>query len=555
MFPRMSLPALCLPVFLSVTFAQTAPPGRELPPDQKAYTEAIAIADPEEKIAALTRFKTSFPQSINLRSADQAILATLVKKLPAQTSRIRKFAAEMYRNAPARSRGTLANQIALELLGADLLLKDAAAYARASLDAMVPSTYINDQLAAYRERKETPPWTHELEKRFRESRAVRGATLGRIEIKLGHTANGRRLLEEAYAAQPNNAAVQAALGELAAKAGDTVKALEYLIPARLSGGMPAEANAALAAVYRQQHGGELAGLEDMLDREYRRRFPNPVTVRPYQPTAARSDRLVLAEVFTGSGCGPCAAADLAFDGAMERYSRKDLAVVMYHQHIPRPDPMTNPDSQARGKSFGVAGIPAFAIDGMKLVSGGGGREMAKPTYDRFQPDIEKQLATPAEALLKAEASLTGGAVSVKASVERVKSASKDLKVHIALVEKILRFSGENGIRFHPMVVRAMGGKNAGGFPLDSAAPGTFEQSFHVDQVSDSIKAYLDQYEVGGHRGEPFTFAEKKHQINRAELAVVVFVQDDKTKHVLQTAYIDLTPDRARPVVTEESGSR
>ena len=554
MFLRILLPAWHAVIFVSATVAQPVPPGRELPPDQKAYTEAIAIADPEEKIAALTRFKTNFPESINLRSADQAILTTLVKKLPAQTSRIRKFAAGMYRMAPARSRGTLANQIALQLLGADLLLKDAAAYARASIDAMVLSSYISDQLAGYRERQETPPWTHELEKRFHESRAVRGATLGRIEIKLGNIANGRRLLEEAYAAQPTNASVQAALGELAAKSGDPAKALEYLIPARLSGGMPAEANAALEAVYRRQHGNSLEGLEDRLDREYRRRFPNPLTVQPYQPAASRSDRMVLAEVFTASGCGPCAAADLAFDAAMERYSRKDLAVVMYHQHIPRPDPMTNPDNQARSKSFGVVGVPTFAIDGKKIVSGGG-REMTKPTYDRFRPEIEKQLEAPAEALLKAEASLSGAVVSVKAWVERVKSASKDLKVHIALVEKFLRFSGENGIRFHPMVVRAMGGTNAGGFPLDSIAGGTFEQSFHVDQVSDGIKAYLDQYEAGGHHGEPFTFAEKMYRINRADLAVVVFVQDDKTKHVLQTAYIDLSPEPAGRVVTEAGGSR
>ena len=67
--------------------------------------------------------------------------------------------------------------------------------------------------------------------------------------------------------------------------------------------------------------------------------------------------MVLGEVFTGSGCPPCAAADVAFDAAMERYSRKDLAVVMYHVHVPRPDPMTTNETSARSKNYGVPAYP------------------------------------------------------------------------------------------------------------------------------------------------------------------------------------------------------
>jgi hypothetical protein len=123
-------------------------------------------------------------------------------------------------------------------------------------------------------------------------------------------------------------------------------------------------------------------------------------------------------------------------------------------------------------------------------------------------------------------------------------------VQIALVEKELRFNGENGIRFHPMVVRAMGGAKGEGFDLDPAADARFEQTFDLDEVSKAIKAHLDDYEAKGHRGESFTFAEKKYQIDRADLAIVVFVQDDKTKHVLQAAYVDLSPVSGSHPVTE-----
>ena len=149
-------------------------------------------------------------------------------------------------------------------------------------------------------------------------------------------------------------------------------------------------------LYKKSHNGSLDGLEAMLDTEYRKRFPNPVHVEAYKPGEKRSDRMVLAEVFTGSGCPPCAGADVAFDAAMERYARKDLAVVMYHVHVPRPDPMTTLETTARSKNYGVTGVPTFAIDGKKTM-GGGPREYAPEVFERFQKDLEKDLETAAEA--------------------------------------------------------------------------------------------------------------------------------------------------------------
>jgi hypothetical protein len=99
-----------------------------------------------------------------------------------------------------------------------------------------------------------------------------------------------------------------------------------------------------------------------------------------------------------------------------------------------------------------------------------------------------------------------------------------------------------------MVVRAMGGEKAEGYPIAPNGTGTFEASFDLAAVSKALKTHLDEYEAKGHRGtEPFQFSEKKFEINRNDLAVVVFVQDDKTKHVLQAAYVDLgTPAGTHP---------
>jgi thiol-disulfide isomerase/thioredoxin len=577
------LTALCFSLALSGANAQTAPPAaqpakpasgdpakpavREITPDQKAYTEAGKIADPEKKIAAFEKLKTDFPDSMWGSLADAAILSTLIHKMPEQTDRIRKAAKAMFAESVARdkaaskenlfattaSRGSAATRIADQLLTGDVLLNDAESYARKGVEALRENVWIAERRESFAKSKRTIPAQDELAKSFAEARAARIATLGRVELKMGRTAVAQKLLEESYAVTPSNLTVAAALGEMAAKSGNDARAMDYLLPARLSGHAPDTANQTFEAIYKKGHNGSLDGLEAMLDTEYHKRFPNPVHIEAYKPTEKRSGRVVLGEVFTGSGCPPCAGADVAFDAAMERYPRKDLAVVMYHVHVPLPDPMTTTETTARSKSYGVTGVPTFAIDGKKTM-GGGSRDTAPAVFERFQKDLETDLETAAEAQVKVDARLDGGTVKVSAAVDGVKSDSKDLKVQILLVEKEIRHLGENGVRFHPMVVRAFGGEKGEGYAIDAHGTGTFDASFVLEAIGKDIKKQLDEYEVKGHRGETFKFTAKKDQIDRADLAVVVFVQDDKTKHVLQAGYVNLgTPAVTHPT-TEANGS-
>jgi hypothetical protein len=102
-----------------------------------------------------------------------------------------------------------------------------------------------------------------------------------------------------------------------------------------------------------------------------------------------------------------------------------------------------------------------------------------------------------------------------------------------------------------MVVRAMAGKDGAGFAL---AGERYEQRFDLEAVSKALKTHLDDFEAKGYRGDPYHFLEKKHQIDPNDLAVVVFVQDDQTKHVLQAAYVDLTPEATHPT-TESHGEK
>jgi thiol-disulfide isomerase/thioredoxin len=551
--------------------ADAAKPGtpapREIPPDSKAFQDAMKITVPADKIAALEKFKKDFPNSTSLGSANANILSTMASKMPEQKAQIQAFAKNMVKGAKdKKEQGSMSGQIADTLLTNNLLLKDAEKYAKTSLASMNQATFVADEKAAAEKRAATataagrtapkPPSDEDIIKRFKSSRAVRLAALGRIEFALGKNSAAQKLLDESYATNPSQPVVAGALGEIAAKKGDSAKAMDYLVTAKLSGRAPASASLALTNVYSKTHGGSAVGLDALLDAEYNKRFPNPVHLDAYKPTEKRSDRLVLAELFTGSGCPPCVGADLAFEAASERYSRKDVMVVVYHEHVPQPDPMTNLDTAARAKYYsGAAGLPTptYYIDGEIVKYNGASREGAKDVVSHVEPPIEKALETAAEAHLTVNATSNGNAVNVSAAVDGVKSDSKDLKVHVLLIEKELRYTGENGIRFHPMVVRAMGGKDDDGFALTSNAA-SFDQAWDLEKVSAGLKAHLDDYEVKGHRGVPFKFSEKKYQIDRANLAVVVFVQDAKTKHILQSAYVDLNPSTPH-VSTEANDSK
>ncbi|MDX6405704.1 MAG: hypothetical protein QOH70_3159 [Blastocatellia bacterium] len=524
----------CLLTFLPAARAQqpvivvTNPPGQQPPtvaapalrPDQKAFDEARRIKEPQKKIEALEKVVNDFPESFYRSQARLEILDVLLKSFPDQTDRIRQSAEKILEPSQGNItfRGINYSTVATKLLNAGIFLDWAGELAK----------------------KGAAIYEDETAKELRTGRAHNLDTLGRIYLKQGKTKEAKKLLKQALKNDPEVTTAIVGLAEIAEKSGDHKAALEYYSSAAVKTPMKKADFLQMENAYRATHHDSLTGLEEMLDVRYRKlnaglRFDH------YQATPKRSNRTALAELFTGSGCGPCVAADLGFDGLLERYSRQELVVLVYHLHIPLPDPMTNPATVERGKYYGVPGTPTPVVDGFRLPSSGGSREMTKGFYDRVNPKVETELESPATAELKLTATVEGDRVKANVTVDSVTAASKDLKLQIALTEDELRYTGENGIRFHPMVVRSLAGKDSSGFALAAAGPTSIEWTFDLKAMSDQLKKYLDTYEQQGHRGDTFTFSEKKFQIDPNNLSLVAFVQDMKTKIVLQTVYLKVKP--------------
>ena len=509
----------------------------EVPPDVRAYRTAMRNLDPNQRIDALQKFLIDYPQSRYAATVPNVILDMLIRSGDQQKEKILAQANRIVDSAPENAKSQTYHTIATRLLTAEIMLDEAEGFAAKALSSFKEKQFLESQRANFINRNQTPPPDNILIRGFNPARANYLVTLGQIYLKKGRDAEAQKTFKEARSANSSLVGAIIGLAMLTAKSGDNAKALEMMTEAALSGRMTPQARQLLEELYRKSHGDSIAGLEEMLDERYRKASPNPLHLKPYKPRSARSDRVVLAEVFTGAGCPPCVAADLAFEASLERYQRQELAVLMYHLHIPRPDPMTNTATQSRSSFYSVRGVPNYVVDGQQG-GGGGPRDQTGSIYDRFNPVIEKHLETPSQAEIKLESALDGGIVKVRALVDKVQIQSSSVKLHIALVENLLRYTGENGVRFHPMVVRAMAGPGASGFRLRGTLPATFEYTFDIAQLTNELKSQLDGYEQ---RNPGYKFGEKKHAIDSGSLSVVAFLQDEANRQILQASQIAVKP--------------
>jgi hypothetical protein len=278
-------------------------------------------------------------------------------------------------------------------------------------------------------------------------------------------------------------------------------------------------------------------LDADLDAEYKKDGPGFTADKYAGRKNKDANRAAVFEMFTGAMCPPCVAADLAFDVLETTYSPKDLILLQYHQHIPGPDPMTNPDTLARWKYYTekfpqqVRGVPSSVFDGKPQAGGGGGKPNAKKKYDEYKEIIDATLEKTADVTVSGTAKLDAGAVKVDAAV---KGKAENATVRLVLAEEEVRYQGGNGIRLHHMVVRGMFGK-PDGWKVKDLTDGKATASVKLDELKKSLSDYMAKY----HK-ETAKFSNPDRPLKFEHLKVIVLVQDDDTGEILNAAQFDVT---------------
>lgn len=245
-------------------------------------------------------------------------------------------------------------------------------------------------------------------------------------------------------------------------------------------------------------------------------------------------KIVMAELFTGSECRPCQAADVAFDYLIERFKTSSLAVLEYHLHIPQPDPLSNSDAEARSEYYGINSTPTAIIDGNTVIKPGGSRLVAKSKFYLLSDIIEQHVKIPSSIDLKLTSSLTKNVLTITAGATTVHKKI-NLKLRIAVVEDEVYYKGSNGIEHHKFVVRKMV-KSAEGYSFPNNGKLRITETLNIKTLIAELGKY---YETTNARYAQLGsgLRAKKNEIDLKRICVVAFVQDDETQEILQSSVV------------------
>ncbi len=559
---------------LSARAAQEAAPAIQLPPDQKAYQAADAIVDRQQRINALEMFLRDYPSSQRADSARHQLLDLLLDVRPQDTRKVDALAKSIIDHSTPEDLADNEDSVAHELAEALPKGVDLKSAQKWSEDALKHTTLtgITEEYRAYFVKYKYPmPSPEVLHRTWQRERAVKLQTLSDIYLHEGKLAESSGAVDEALKLDPRNGATYVIEGEIAHVRHQDRQALDSLEQAETFGGMTVTSEALLRELYMAQHGGDISGLDTEIDRRYRS-LPEPFSVTTH--TGAPTGRTVLLELFTGSACLPCIAGDLATDGVLKAYPRSEVVVLSFELQRTGPDPLANPDSEARAAYDNVQATPVARMDGDPQGILGGPETKAEQRFDSLQKAIDAELAKSSGVSLQLAANFTpehlvaatarveiSDALALKKTLTtplaedesgRIMSemrgllttspkpeATSRLVLNFALVEKEVRYSGENGVRFHSMVVRSMAKPSELGFPVSFTGVSGASASFDPAAISEGLSAYLTAFEKHNTRFAVTHFLMKDTHLPLQDLAVVAWVEDPVTHHVVAAAYVPL----------------
>jgi thiol-disulfide isomerase/thioredoxin len=514
---RGTLMAGLLILMLTAAVAVVAQNRQTPPPEYKELVAATNIADAAARLKEFERIKMAYPTSQFMDAIEASILVAKVE-LATTLDDVLALQKETIDKGRATARVQNPVVMAIQLLRHPLI----GTFDKARVLAAIVA-YKNEAAAALAD-----PANYEgipaNQRDFLKTQVLNAMelSLARAYLNAGDAGQATATLE-AYrkAGGPASANYEYMLGGVREMTGKLQEAYEAYLAAAVDN---FEDSAARAKALYAKIKGSPDGFEAALAAKVQ---ALPFTPEPFKAPADWKGKVVLAELFTGSECPPCVAADIGFDALIETFPEKYLAVLVYHLPIPRPDPMMNPATEARETYYDVNSTPTVVIDGVKTGSGGGNRAMAEGKFAEYRAAIEPLLSSLPATMPSVRASLAGDKVNVTFdSGEAVPEADYIL----ALVQAVQEHKGANGVVFHKMVVRDL---------LKVDPKGRKSASFDLAASEKAADAYLTDFERSYTRIPNFKWAVRRCAIARSGLKVVLFVQDGSSRQVLNAAVADV----------------
>jgi len=221
---------------------------------------------------------------------------------------------------------------------------------------------------------------------------------------------------------------------------------------------------------------------------------------------AGTQRVVLAELFTGAWCGYCPYATSALRTMESNYDRTEVVMLAWHIG----DNLEVPEGVTRDDWYGVTGYPTAFFDGVVREVGG-----STGTYNAYVNIYNQRTAKASDFRMTVEGDIddyTGtGDVWINVSCVQTPTLA-NLKLHTVVFEDDYGpYNGGNGETIHDFVAWEMI-EGTDGTTITATAGDVKRFHYSIDATG-----YAQDYD---------------------QLGVIAFVQSHSTKEVLQAAYIN-----------------
>lgn len=232
---------------------------------------------------------------------------------------------------------------------------------------------------------------------------------------------------------------------------------------------------------------------------------------------ATADRVVLAEEFTSSTCGPCASFNPGYKDLLDDNDANSaegrVTSVKYQMNWPSPgtDPAYNQEGADRRVAYGINGVPDVVYSGYNIPTSQGNIDIVK--------------GLPALAELEAEWSATGNYIQCDATVDALADLGSNVVLHMAMIEKEISHNIQtNGeTTFYHVFRKFMDGSN--GASMANMTAGNTYTHYANSTISVSSAPAQMSYDFW---------------VGTSNMDIIVWLQDNSTGEVLQSAYATYT---------------
>lgn len=273
--------------------------------------------------------------------------------------------------------------------------------------------------------------------------------------------------------------------------------------------------------------------------------------RPAKP--GTQNHVVLLEYFTTADAPLGVGIDVAVSGLTHAFGPSELVALRYHLPTEEPDPMAGPQCKDRLSYYNSRVVPSMFIDGKQIYVEPGRLSHSATIYENIRNFVEPLLAETVDIELKLSTKVDEDRMNIDVEALSNKAFEDDIRLRLVLVEEEVAVETPSGVLLHENLVRIMPGGAEGIAPQDGKL--AFQTELLLEdyrkQLLDELQAYEEMR--SNLLGKEFKYG--IYPIGPVRLKLAAFVQNNKTKEVLQSAITDLEflDEIEEPVKEEKPG--